>query len=452
MGRSGIVALWLAPVCVAVAAASFAGTFAVYPSETGQFRVRGENDVEFRSPDPRLGDGADGVALVSVWGFDLSFLPPESEITSAALHLVVGTVYGDPDALGPLKAGRVEGIAGAPSVDPAADWVTNDVEGESVMTGGPIVKDTELTGDLTLQVVGRYPSPPQDPDPGRLVVRTWLDRMANENGAGDYFYIASIWLELEATVPDPIEARPVRRHFKRCIPVAASLDGANGTRWETELEVTAADHPATVWLYFTEAGDDGAERFEVRRIDLEKRQSMVWDDVLPELFGRSETKGWIELFTTAPGVFAAARVANVGGDGVYGQAFSMVLDPWLLRRDRVRTWDSEERTLQLASVAGGNRTNVGVINLGPEEVTVTLSGWSSSGSGLLGEATVTLPPFGYTQIDRIETLIPELEGRDRVVLTGTIESGEGDPLDGGVVLYASRVDGVTGDAVFIAGH
>ncbi len=444
---------WMAALLLALcAAATSAETFRVYPAETGQFGVDSDGAVSFRSPDPRLGDTANSIALVSVWGFDLSFLPPDSELTSARLHLAVGTVYGDPDALGPLKAGRVEGIAGSPSLDPTVDWVTNDVEGESIMEGGRIIKDTELVADLTLQVQGRFPSLPSDPDPGRLVLRTWLDGMANENGASDYFYIASVWLELETTLPDPIEQRPVRRHFKRCIPVVASTAGSAGTRWETEFELTAADHPATVWLYFTEAGADGSQDFEVRRVDLDKRQSLAWDDVLPELFGRSETKGWIEVLTTAPGVFAAARVANVGGEGVYGQAFSMVLEPWLLRRERVRTWDSEERTLQLVTVDEANRTNVGIVNMGPDEVTVKLDAWSNAGTGTLGSATVTLPPFGYRQVDRIETLIPEIEGKPRVVLTGTIESGQEDPLDGGVVLYASRVDNVTGDAVFIAGH
>jgi len=90
--------------------------------------------------------------------------------------------------------------------------------------------------------------------------------------------------------------------------------------------------------------------------------------------------------------------------------------------------------------------------MGPSGVTVGLSAWSASGSGLPGSVSVALPPFGYRQVDRVETLIPGLEGRDRAVRIGSIGAAEEDPPDGGVVPYASRVDNVTGDAVFTAGH
>ena len=126
----------------------------------------------------------------------------------------------------------------------------------------------------------------------------------------------------------------------------------------------------------------------------------------------------------------------------------------MLRDDVVRVWDSWQRTLHLVATDANNRTNLGIANLGPSEVEVTLRAWSPTGSTIFGSGTVTVAPFGFHQVNRIETLIPEIADHEQIVLrVSALATSEGGSfLDRNVLVYASRVDGITGDAVFLLGR
>ena len=394
------------------------------------------------------GDSIEGRYLRAVFSFDLSFLPPGAVVSSAVIHTHVSAAYGDPSSLGALRAARILETTGQPSIDIQPQWGTSTLAGSPVEVNGEVTRGSDLTVDLTDQFVGYFPTPEYSPDPGRAVVRFQFSTESSSNGTEDFCYLDRTLLELDVELPDPIASRPVGRHLMRCIPVVASLPGASSTQWVTELQVTAR-HDGSVWFYFTETGENGGTSFDVRRVDLGMWQTIRWEDVLPDLFGLSSTKGWIEVFSTDPEVVVTARVANVGGEGSYGQTVPLVDESKMLRLNEVRFGDSYRRLVNLVMVDSDNRTNVGFVNMGPGEVAVSLIAIAPGGS-FLGDHTVELGPFEHLQIDRLESVIPAADGVGLVALSFGIEDdSESRGLRQGVAVYASRVDNTTGDAVFV---
>ena len=208
------------------------------------------------------GDSIEGRHLRAVFTFDLSFLPPDAVVTSAVVHTHVSAAYGDPSSLGALRAARILETTGQPSIDIQPQWGTSTLAGSPVEVNGEVTRGSDLTVDLTDQLVGYFPTPEYSPDPGRAVVRFQFSTENSSNGTEDFCYLDRTLLELDVQLPDPIASRPVGRHLMRCIPVVASLPGASGTQWATELQVTAR-HDGSVWLYFTESGrrrNDGLRR------------------------------------------------------------------------------------------------------------------------------------------------------------------------------------------------
>jgi hypothetical protein len=393
------------------------------------------------------GDSTDGRVIRALFTFDLSFLPPGSEVTSAVVHSRIGAVYGDPASLGPLLATRVAETRGAPSVEVQARWATNIPYPSPVQTTGAIEVGADLAADLTSQFRDHFPSPDWSLDPGRAVVRFQFTELNNDNGRDDFLYVQDTWLELDADLPDPITERPVGRHIKRCLPVAASAPGAAGTLWVTELHITAR-HDASVWLYFTESDTNGTAAFRVRRVDLDMWQTVRYRDVLPELFGLQDTRGWLEIFVTDPDTAITARIANVGGEGSFGQTVPMVEEHQMLRYSEIRFQDSYRRLVNLIMMDADHRINIGLVNLGPTELTSQIIAIAPDGY-FLGEAFLDLDPFEHRQIDRLETVIPQTASAGLVALSFGVDDDPSPVYRQGVAVYASRVDNTTGDAVFI---
>ncbi len=344
-------------------------------------------------------------------------------------------------------AARIAETRGAPSIDIQAPWGMLTEFIAPVPVTGTIATGSDLTADLTAQFQGSFPSPEWNLDPGRAVIRFQFSVQNNGSDIDDFLYLQRTRLELDIDLPDPITERPVGRHLKYCIPVVASLPGAAGTRWTTEMHITAR-HDSSVWLYYTETETDGTAEFQVRRVDLGMWQTVGYDDVLPDLFGVEATKGWIEVFSTDPEIAINARVANVGGEGSYGQTVPVIDESKMLRSSEIRFGDSYRRLANLIMMDADNRTNIGLVNLGPDEVTVDITAIPPDGP-FIGSITVALGPFEHRQIDRLETVIPDTAGAGLISLSFGIDADAAPVYRQGVAVYLSRVDNTTGDAVFI---
>jgi len=386
-----------------------------------------------------IGEDERTAALIS---FDLSFLPPGCTITSVDLRLFVLSLEGDPLSYGNLSVGTVEPYSEA-NLEPTLEWAYAGRLGV-VDFSGDFEVGAWISADVTAGVVDRF-TVSSESDPGRLTFRVEFPAVAHESGDEDRFTFGNTpQLVLDVRFPDPITRRPDQRHIVRCIPVVASGAGALGTRWITQLQLADGDSlSATVWLYFTPTETDGNSTFTVRRIDLADFETIIYDNVLPDLFGLDDTKGWIEVFTSNPGLLVTARVANVGGEGSYGQTV------WMVDERRAATWhghrftDTKIRHCGLGAVDTDTRTNVGLINLDPTESNVNLTARWTGGSA---ETTVTVPPLGHIQINRLETIIPEVSERTDFFLEIMPTSGCSTRR---IIGYLTRVDNTTGDAVFI---
>lgn len=395
-----------------------------------------------------IGDSVHGRYMRGLVSFDLSFLPPDAVVTSAVLHSHVAAVYGNPSSLGSLMASRIGDTRGSPSMDIQPHWGTFNFHGSLIEVMGEVIRGSDVTADLTPHFQGFFPTPDYSLDPGRAVIRVQQENENNGDDIDDFFYLSRIWLELDVEMPSPITERPVARHLKRCIPVVASLPGAAGTQWVTEVHMTAGND-GSVWLYFSETGQDGTTNFQVRRVDLDMWQTVRYEDILPDLFGLERTKGWIEVFSTDPNFVVTARVANVGGEGSYGQTVPLVDESKMLRLNEIRFGDSYQRLVNLVMFDADNRVNVGLVNLGLDEVTAEIRVIAPDGL-FLGDHIVEMAPFEHIQIDRLESVIPDAEGVGLASLSvGLRNEGEGNVYQNGVAFYASRVDTTTGDAVFI---
>ena len=425
-----------------------AEVFEVQPCQEALVRIDGDGIPMRLDSALMIGDSIQGRYLRTLHSFDLSFLPPGAVVSSAVIHSQVGAAYGNPASLGPLLGTRVIDTSGSPGVEIQTRWGTVSTPESPVEVIWEMIDGSDLTVDLSAHFQGFFPTPDHSQDPGRAVVRFQLEVENNGNETNDFLYLFRTRLVLDVDLPSPISERPVGRHLKRCLPVVASLPGAEGTQWATELHLTAG-HDGSVWLYFTETEQEGTTTFHVRRVDLERWQTIRYEDVLPDLFGLEKTKGWIEVFSTDPDIVVTARVANVGGEGSFGQTVPLVDESKMLRVTQLRFWDSNRRLVNLVMVNEDNRVNVGLVNLGSGEVTVEVTAIAPGGL-FLGTVAVVLGPFEHRQLDRLATVIPATDGVGLVSLSVGIEKDDGTNVyQQGVAVYASRVDETTGDAVFI---
>jgi len=150
----------------------------------------------------------------------------------------------------------------------------------------------------------------------------------------------------------PVAAGTVLR-----LPAAAHISGAGGTPWRTTLALvnrgSAAAHVTLVYR----SGAAAATRTRT----LAAHGTVVWDDLLVDLFGYGEeasTSGSVELWADQPLAVAGRSYADKGAAGTYGQALP-ALAVW---RDGIGSLSPGV----LASVRkdASFYTNVGFVNLG----------------------------------------------------------------------------------------
>ncbi len=400
-----------------------------------------------------FGESIDGFSTeVLAAGFDLSFLPPGTVVNSATLSIDVVTGNGNPSSLGALKAAVLRpfdnGEPGTPYVLPR--WATWEETWLPVTLVDSVPQEgvTASSADVTDAVAG-WLGVDHRRDPGHLIARFWLDGAPNIDGSSDRVRTHfPPRLLLDVTLPDPITLRPAERHEIHVLPVAASNDGLNGTRWVTEFSLrnTMVDIPITVWLYYTPSGASGVDTFEVRRIDLAPDTTRTFDDLLPELFGVQGEKGWVELFFSSPGVEAVGRIANVGGEGTYGQTVGLQGWETAAAMQTCRYRASSNRMIPGVRLDEANRNNLGFVNTAAETATVVVEVRRPNGNDPVA-FEVEVPPMGHVQLRKLTDLQPQLAGYGGTAVSYRVSGPWFDDM--AVFGYLSRVDGTTGDAMFV---
>ena len=216
------------------------------------------------------------------------------------------------------------------------------------------------------------------------------------------------------------------------IPVVTHVQGALDTLWRSDVRLF---NPASVSQNVTLAYRWDGGTLSIERT-LHAMELGDLPDVVASLFpGAGDSSGSLEL-TSASGIMATSRTYNLAENGTYGQFI-----PAEAGSEGLSAGD----TAYLPHLSGtaSFRSNVGFTEMAGAPLTVQGSLFDVFGR-LLGQGTWTVPAWGHLQVNNIFTALSAPGEAYFAYL-------QLDGLDGAGTLaaYASVVDNLTGDAIYI---
>jgi len=217
------------------------------------------------------------------------------------------------------------------------------------------------------------------------------------------------------------------------VPAVARIDGVGDTSWFSDLTVAnPGTMPVEVELTYLPRDRDNTQA-TTRDFVIEAGQSLTLTDVVQGTF---ETTGSGALLVRGRRpVVVVSRTFNDTPDGTFGQ-FIAGLD------HRAAVQEGQTGHLLMLDESALFRSNLGLVNLSPYEVSAEVSFIDPSGSDL-GSLAFTLPPRGVIQRNRVLRELTNLE------VTGFRAEVRVLTPEGRVVAYASVVDNSSGDPTFV---
>jgi hypothetical protein len=258
-------------------------------------------------------------------------------------------------------------------------------------------------------------------------------------GAGTFTVVATGVLSghnVEGTVKVTISTPPVEAEY--FIATGSHAPGYNNTTWRTDLEI---HNPGpTIFTYeispLLEKKDNSSA--PKTSFSLYPFQSAHYGDVLYSLFNVTGGAA-IRIKPLFGKAMIYSRTYNQLDKGSFGQFVPAIM------RAQAIPFDKEARLIGLfhnPALTEGFRTNVGFVNLSPAPISVEVSFYTGRGA-LLAVKMYELQALEYRQQNRI------------------FEEASKNPIEGGFLVlkarttgalfiaYASMVDNVTGDPIFI---
>lgn len=225
-------------------------------------------------------------------------------------------------------------------------------------------------------------------------------------------------------------------------PIVGRVPGANATFYRTDVALLNRSGESTsVVLEFYPAGSGGnAGPSAIATVALDSdEQEVLTGDELQNLLGLGDGIGALRVISPQH-VHAVARIYNdqrTAGHGTFSQ-FVPAQSGTQNRTSGVLPMLANAQ----AATGAGYRTNIGWFNAGPNQVTVTWAARNSSGT-IFAAATQVVAPreSGQTEINHMFPGIG-LPPLDNLYMSFTTTGG---PL----YVYASVVDNVNGDGIFI---
>jgi hypothetical protein len=225
--------------------------------------------------------------------------------------------------------------------------------------------------------------------------------------------------------------------FASIIPAAAYAAGAEGSFYETDLDLSNAGAADAEYSFtwrprgMTTSGAVTSDTFT-----LGAGQSVRYSNVLAEVFDfEPGVFGALVIDSTSPDLHAMARIANTPqepGAGSFGQALSAV-------RPGDCTGHGVKRRLLFGTENADMRFNVGCINFSSEAARVSFELHRSDGT-LLGTESLILLPWANDQLNLIfDPYRP---------VAGSVDYWN-DLATGSVYCYGSLLDNVTSDPTTI---
>ena len=217
------------------------------------------------------------------------------------------------------------------------------------------------------------------------------------------------------------------------IPVVARQPGRNGTQWRSALQLVNLG-PTAITLDLRLRPRDDAPPPAAATATLQPGRALAVADVVNELFGLEQAVGSLEISVRegpAP-VVATSRTFNVTAAGSYGQAVGPV-----------SSGVGPQAVISHVDASTSLRTNLGLAEVAGSTVRVRCTIRDAHGRPLGQTLTLEPGPFALIQIDDVFAAAgAPLTDNARIDLEQVSGTGE-------FVGYASVVDGVTGDAIFV---
>lgn len=225
------------------------------------------------------------------------------------------------------------------------------------------------------------------------------------------------------------------------VPASANAEGANNTRWRTDLQVKAQ-------------GEDGASF----TVELLKSRKANTDPLIVDFsVAAGESLGLVNFIETGfeytgtaalritptdGHILATSRTYNDAPSGTYGQTVPAV------NEDNAISFGDEAALIQLSrspDPTTGFRTNIGFVSLSDQRIEVAIDLYLADGTDL-GDLVYQLKAFEYRQINDVFAAAGATDVADGYAMVRTTSEDES------FIAYASVVDNGSGDAVFVLGQ
>ena len=223
------------------------------------------------------------------------------------------------------------------------------------------------------------------------------------------------------------------------VPGGANQPGLSGTTWRTNLELLnrgSFESTATVSLLrWDQTNSSPAQRV----LTVQPGQAVRYDNALQQLFGFTGAAS-LRIDAIGGSLVVNARTYNDDPGGTYGQFIAA------MPLDRAVQPGSTRYLIQLSqsdSDMTGFRSNIGLVSASPFPISVDVELFLADGTSL-GTLSVTLESYESTQLSRVFTLLTSSLVTDGYA---TVTSATPGAL---FFAYASVIDNVSGDAVFIS--
>jgi hypothetical protein len=222
------------------------------------------------------------------------------------------------------------------------------------------------------------------------------------------------------------------------VPASANAEGANQTRWRSDLQVKArGSDGATFTVEVLEHGTDNSDPLMVE-LTVAAGESLRLSNLLETEFGFTGTAA-LRLTATAGQIVVTSRTFNDDPSGTYGQTVPAV------PVEQATVFGDQVSLIQLsrsADTAVGFRTNIAVVNTTGETITAEIDLYHADGT-YVGTVTVDLQPYDYQQVNDVFAHAGALDVADGYAVVRTTTEG------GAFIAYASVVDNRSGDAVLL---
>ena len=169
---------------------------------------------------------------------------------------------------------------------------------------------------------------------------------------------------------------------------------------------------------------------------------------LIETFDIENAVGSVDLISSQR-IIAHATISNLGGGGTFGQGVPAVPAEWGLGDDEAPGLEPNADIAYLFSIVENDefRTNVGVSNLAGVTLEVDLEAFDGT-SPVGAPIRLIIPPYSHIQVNRVLDVLGISETASPLRLNVSAAPGS----TARFLAYSSRVDNVTGDAVFLLGE